>query len=154
DRDALARYGLDVADIQQTVSTAIGGRVAGQLYDGDRRFDIVVRLPELAREDPDALANLPIALESHSGRDESARRPDWGIQPPATIPLSAVADIEKVTGPNQINRESGKRRIVISANVRGHDLGGFVADLRQRVTRQVAVPAGYWVDYGGSFEQM
>ncbi|HET7267866.1 MAG TPA: CusA/CzcA family heavy metal efflux RND transporter [Oleiagrimonas sp.] len=154
DRDALARYGLNVADLQQVVSTAIGGRVAGQLYVGDRRFDIVVRLPERMREDPDALANLPIPLGPRVRPDESARQPEWGIEPPATIPLEAVADIGKVTGPNQINRESGKRRIVISANVRGRDLGSFVTDLRQRVIDQVDIPSGYWVEYGGSFEQM
>lgn len=154
DRDALARHGLNPDVVQSVVATAVGGRVASQFFQGDRRFDIVVRLPESMRGDPVALADLPIPLGTTANADESSRDPGWRIGLPRTVPLREVADIRTVLGPNQINRENGKRRIVVSANVRDRDLGGFVAELQQRVASDVRVPAGYWVDYGGSFEQL
>ncbi len=154
DREALARYGLNPSVVQETVATAVGGQVASQLFDGDRRFDIVVRLPEYLREDPDALADLPIPLGDASHADESSRKPAWSDAPPQTIPLREVATIEKILGPNQINRENGKRRVVVTANVRDRDLGGFVDELQQRIAAQVDIPEGYWVDYGGTFEQL
>lgn len=137
----------------------MGGQVASQLFDGDRRFAIVVRLPEHLREDPAALADLPIPLGEAAAapdedRDEASRDPAWSQAPPQTIPLREVATIEKVLGPNQINRESGKRRVVVTANVRDRDLGSFVAELQARVADQVDIPEGYWVDYGGTFEQL
>ncbi|HEY1231486.1 MAG TPA: CusA/CzcA family heavy metal efflux RND transporter, partial [Ramlibacter sp.] len=155
DRQALVRYGMNPGTVQDTVGTAVGGEVAGQLFEGDRRFDIVVRLPEHLRQDPSALADLPIPLPGNDGnRDESSRTAAWLSGAPGTVPLREVATVDTATGPNQINRENGKRRVVITANVRGRDLGGFVAELRQRVDTQVKVPAGYWVDYGGTFEQL
>jgi cobalt-zinc-cadmium resistance protein CzcA len=136
-REVLARLGLTVAAVQDTVATALGGTVAGQLYEGDRRADIVVRLPEELRSDPDALAQLPVPLP---GGD--------------FVPLREVATLELVSGYNQILRENGKRRVVVTANVRGRDLGGFVADVRGAVAERVEIPTGYWVEYGGTFEQL
>ena len=154
DRQALIRYGLNPGDVQHTVATAVGGEVAGQLFEGDRRFDIVVRLPEALRQDPAALHDLPIPLGRGGNLDESTRQPGWDSGAPATVPLREVATIATTLGPNQVNRENGKRRVVVTANVRGRDLGGFVAELQQRIEAGVEVPTGYWVDYGGTFEQL
>jgi len=154
DRASLIRYGLNPGDVQDTVATAVGGEVAGQLFEGDRRFDIVVRLPERLRQDPAALADLPIPLGGSDGGDESSRAGGFAVGTPHTVPLREVARIETRDGPNQINRENGKRRVVVTANVRGRDLGRFVADLQQAVAAQVTVPTGYWIDYGGTFEQL
>lgn len=154
DRQALVRYGLNPGAVQDTVATAVGGEVAGQLFEGDRRFDIVVRLPEHLRQDPAALQDLPIPLGGSDNVDESSRAAAWMSGSPQTVPLREVAKIETTLGPNQINRENGKRRVVITANVRGRDLGGFVTELQQRIGSEVEVPAGYWIDYGGTFEQL
>jgi cobalt-zinc-cadmium resistance protein CzcA len=126
---------LTIAELQDVVATALGGAVGGQLYEGDRRVDIVVRLPETLRADPDRLADLPVPLGG-SG----------------FIPLREVAELTLVTGYNQVPRENGKRRVVVTSNVRGgRDLGSFVADVQRAVTEQVAIPPGYWVEYGGTF---
>ncbi|TWT22454.1 CusA/CzcA family heavy metal efflux RND transporter [Luteimonas marina] len=154
DRQALVRYGLNPGDVQDTVATAIGGEVAGQLFEGDRRFDIVVRLPEALRQDPAALHDLPIPLRGSDNQDESTRAGGWQSGSPRTVPLREVARIETTLGPNQVNRENGKRRVVVTANVRGRDLGGFVGELQERVAADVALPPGYWIDYGGTFEQL
>ncbi|QNN45533.1 CusA/CzcA family heavy metal efflux RND transporter [Thermomonas brevis] len=154
DRVALANYGLNPGQLQDTVAIAVGGAGAGQLFEGDRRFDIVVRLPDALREDPRALAELPIALGDGGQADESSGAAAWRSGEPRTVPLRDVARIESRLGPNQINRENGKRRIVVSANVRGRDLGGFVADVQAAVARDVALPEGYWIEYGGTFEQL
>lgn len=154
DREALARYGLNPGDVQETVATAVGGEVAGQLFEGDRRFAIVVRLPEGMRDDPAALHDLPIPLRGNVQADESSRMATWNAGAPETVPLREVARIESKLGPNQINRENGKRRIVVTANVRDRDLGGFVAELQDRIGQRVQVPSGYWIEYGGTFEQL
>jgi len=154
DRRALAGYGLNPGDVQDTVATAIGGEVAGQLFEGDRRFDIVVRLPEALRSDPARLADLPIPLRADGNADESSRDATWASGAPRTVPLREVAKIDTVLGPNQVNREDGKRRVVVTANVRGRDLGGFVDELQQRLQRDVTLPSGYWLGYGGTFEQL
>ncbi len=154
DRTALARYGLNAGDVQTAVGTAIGGTVAGRLFDGDRRFDIVVRLPEALRQDRSALGDLTIPRPDVSNRDETSRGANWSGGTPGFVPLREVAAITDQLGPNQINRENGKRRIVVTANVRGRDLGGFVSELRQRIDSQVKTPPGYWIGYGGSFEQL
>ena len=156
DRRSLAVYGLNPAAVQDTVATAVGGEVAGQLFEGDRRFDLVVRLPERLRQDTAALADLPIPLPARSegDRDESSRDATWSSGAPRTVPLREVAKLNSILGPNQINRENGKRRIVVTANVRDRDLGGFVAELRQKLDAQVKVPEGYWIGYGGTFEQL
>jgi len=153
DRAALARYGLNPGDVQETVATAIGGEVAGHLFEGDRRFAIVVRLPEELRQDPAALLDLPIPLRE-AEPDESALDARWAAGTPKTVPLREVAQIDIKPGPNQINRENGKRRIVVTANVRDRDLGSFVKELQERVRADVKLPTGYWVDYGGTFEQL
>jgi cobalt-zinc-cadmium resistance protein CzcA len=155
DRAALARYGLTLADLQDTVSIALGGGTAGQLFEGDRRFDIVVRLPEAIRTDIDRLHELPVPLPAHAATDEAGSRPaNDGALAAAFVPLSEIASLEIALGPNQVSRENGKRRVVVTANVRGRDLGGFVEELRGRVAEQVELPEGYWVDYGGTFEQL
>ena len=158
DRAALARYGLNPSVLQETVATAIGGEVATELYEGDRRFEIVVRLPQAIRQDPAALADLPIPLGvsavEDNNLDESSRNSAGSADAPQTVPLREVAKIESMLGPNQINRENGKRRVVVTANVRDRDLGGFVAELQQKISQQVDVPEGYWIDYGGTFEQL
>ncbi len=135
-RDLLFRYGINVADVQDLVAMALGGQSVGQVFEGDARFDLVVRLPERLRNDPHTLENLPVPL------------PDGGY-----VPLREVATVTTEPGPNQINRENGKRRVVAAANVRGRDLGSFVADVQTRVS-QVEIPPGYWLDYGGTFEQL
>ena len=157
DRQALAGYGLNPGQVQSTVATAVGGTVAGQLFEGDRRFDIVVRLPEALRQDPAALADLPVSLEpalANGNADELSRGDSAASGGPRTVPLRELARIETSEGPNQVNRDNGKRRIVVTANVRDRDLGGFVAELQSAVGAQVVVPSGYWIDYGGSFEQL
>ena len=136
-RETLARLGLSVTELQDTLAMALGGAVAGQFYEGDQRSDIVVRLAEGLRSNPDAYQHLPVML------------PDGGY-----VPLSEVADISISTGYNQVYRENGKRRIVVTANVRGRDLGSFVTDVQQAVARNINVPPGYWIEYGGTFEQL
>lgn len=143
DRARAARYGLSLTDVQDTIAIAVGGREAGTFFQGDRRFDIVVRLPESVRENLTALRKLPVALPKAEGQTQTAY-----------IPLSEVASFDLAPGPNQISREDGKRRIVVSANVRGRDLGSFVADASAAIGEQVKVPAGYWTSWGGTFEQL
>jgi len=133
----LARYGLNVAHLQDYVSTAIGGAHSGVIFEGDRRFDIIVRLPEDIRKDVNNLKDLPILLASG-----------------AYVPLSEVAVINIAPSPNQISRENGKRRIVVTANVRDRDLGSFVKEAKAVINQQVNIPAGYWLEYGGTFEQL
>ncbi|AVP99261.1 CusA/CzcA family heavy metal efflux RND transporter [Ahniella affigens] len=153
--DALIRYGLNAASVQDAVAVAVGGAVAGQYFEGDRRFDVVVRLPELLRSDPVRLSDFPVPLPlAGHNADETSQPATWASGGPGVVPLRELADIAIVEGPNQINRENGKRRVVVTANVRGRDLGGFVADLRQAISGKVAVPPGYWVGYGGTFEQL
>ena len=136
-RDILGRLGLSVAGLQDLVSMGLGGAVAGRMYEGDRRSDIVVRLAEGLRQDTRRLAALPVPV----GRG-------------SYVPLSEVADLTLASGYNQINRENGKRRVVVTANVRGRDLGSFVEEVRRAVANRVGVPPGYWVEYGGTFEQL
>ena len=144
--------------MQETLATAVGGAVAGQFYAGDRRFDIVVRLPEQLRQDLAALADLPVALPRDNDRlgreDDSARSFGDSAASATNVPMLEVSTFVHTQGPNQINRENGKQRIVFTANVRDRDLGGFVTDLRTRINDEVQVPPGYWIDYGGTFEQL
>jgi cobalt-zinc-cadmium resistance protein CzcA len=156
DRERLALYGLDVSSVQETLRIALGGETAGQVFEGDRRFDIVVRLPEPQRSDINRLGRLPVSLPSDQGVEVSGDADMLGIAstPPHFIPLGEVARIEMTLGPNQISRENGKRRIVVTANVRGRDLGGFVTDVQNMVSSNIMVPAGYWINYGGTFEQL
>ncbi|OBP16959.1 cation transporter [Rheinheimera sp. SA_1] len=140
-RDHLALVGMDVAKMQQLIQTAIGGRQVGLIYEGDRRFKLVLRLPEALRQDPAALARIPIALPV----DDSAEL--------RYVPLGEIATIEEISGPNQINRESGKRNVIVTANVEGRDLGSFINDVQQKMD-ELPLPEGYWLDYGGTFKQL
>jgi cobalt-zinc-cadmium resistance protein CzcA len=155
DRERLARYGVALADLQRVVRTALGGENAGQLFEGDRRFNIIVRLGDVARADPDVLARLPVPLRAATrevvGDADSLAGPSGA---PEYVPLGELARIEVSIGPNQVSRENGKRRAVVTANVRGRDLGSFVAEAQQRVATEVSLPTGYWLDYGGTYEQL
>lgn len=139
DRERLSHYGLAVADVHDTLRIALAGEVAGQLFEGDRRFDLVVRLPDALRNNIDALSRLRIELPVASAH---------------SIPLGEVAEIRFITGPNQISRENGKRRIFVTANVPERDLGSFVRDTQRAITENIQLPDGYWLDYGGTFEQL
>lgn len=142
DRAKATRYGLNMTDVQEAVATAVGGREAGTFFQGDRRFDILVRLPEDVRQDVEALKRLPIPLPKAGGEGRAAY-----------IPLGEVAALEVAPGPNQVSRENGKRRVVVSANVTGRDLGSFVADAQAAIA-SMKVPTGYWTAWGGTFEQL
>ena len=148
DRDKAARYGLNVGEVQEAVAIATGGRHAGTMFEGDRRFDIIVRLPESLRTDLEALKRLPIAL-ARPGAAGNAAEPAMSY-----IPLAEVATLDFSPGPNQISRDDGKRRIVVSANVRGRDIGTFVSQAQQMLLKEVPIPPGYWTRWGGTFEQL
>ena len=145
DRDKAARFGLNVGDVQDTIAVAVGGRQAGTLYEGDRRFDMVVRLSDTLRTDIDGLSRLLIPVPALA----SSTSGQLGF-----IALSQVASLDLVLGPNQISRENGKRLVIVSANVRGRDIGSFVEEAEAAITTQVKVPAGYWTTWGGQFEQL
>ena len=136
-RDAMARYGVSLMEVQDTVAAALGGVEAGIYYEGDRRSTIVVRQKAKERQNPDTFVNLPVV----TARDE-------------VIPLGELVEIKVENGYNQIYRENGKRRVVVAANVRGRDLGSFVEDVQRSVAANVEIPAGYFVEYGGTYEQL
>jgi cobalt-zinc-cadmium resistance protein CzcA len=142
DRAALARLGLNIGDLQDVVAVSIGGAQAGQVFEGDRRFPVIVRLPEDIRSRVDEIGRLRIPLGQQ------------GNDPRGSVPLGDVAKVEVVIGPNQISREDGKRRVVVTANVRDRDLGSFIREVQTKVEAEVEVPAGYWINYGGTFEQL
>ncbi|RYF90292.1 MAG: CusA/CzcA family heavy metal efflux RND transporter, partial [Caulobacteraceae bacterium] len=141
DRTAAAAQGVHASDAADALAIGLAGREAGQVLEGDRRFDVVVRLADELRNDPGVMAQLPVMPE---GAETGA----------PTVPLSAVARFDTAEGPNQISRENGKRRVVVQANVRGRDLGGFVAEARAAVGERVKPPAGGWLDWGGQFENL
>ncbi|MBB5051170.1 cobalt-zinc-cadmium resistance protein CzcA [Afipia massiliensis] len=141
DKMEIARRGLSLAAVQDVIGTAIGGRAAGAVFEGDRSFDIVVRLPEDIRGDLDALKNLPVSL------------PTAGVTP-LTVPLGQLATFKISEGPNQISRENGKRRVVVTANVRDRDIAAVVNDARSQIETAVTLPAGYWMSWGGQFENL
>ncbi|GGK30956.1 cobalt-zinc-cadmium resistance protein CzcA [Pseudomonas koreensis] len=144
DRDKAARYGLNVGDVQDTIAVAVGGRQAGTLYEGDRRFDMVVRLSDAMRKDIEGLSALLIPVPALSGAANQI----------GFIALKDVASLDLVLGPNQVSRENGKRLVIVSANVRGRDIGSFVSEAGEVIERDVQVPAGYWTSWGGQFEQL
>ncbi len=137
DRRAIARAGLNVRDVHEVIEIAIGGKVATEVYEGERRFGAIVRLPEAFRGDIAAIRNLVVSARNG-----------------AQIPLSRLARIEELEGPAQISRELGRRRVVVGINVSGRDLGGFVAELQQTIAREVDMPEGYTLEWGGQFENM
>lgn len=172
-RDAMARLGLNISDVQEVVQVAIGGKAAGQVFEGDRRFEMVVRLPEDLRTDLERLQRLPVPLPSaRRGGGAQAPAAPFGnasiipaafasstpmpaaLQSSNYIPLGSVATFEIAPGPNQVSRENGKRRVVVTANVRGTDIGSFVEEAQRRVQASVTVPAGNWIAWGGQFEQL
>ena len=154
DRAKLARFGLNLADVQDSIAIALGGRQAGQFFEGDRRFPIIVRLPENLRGNLEAMQRLPIPLPAQ--RETRVTKVSADLDPTASrfIPLGEIAGLTVEPGVNQINREDGKRRVVVTANVRGRDLGSFVAEAERRISSGVEIPAGYWLDWGGQFENL
>ncbi|HHY2035812.1 TPA: efflux RND transporter permease subunit [Legionella pneumophila] len=141
-RDALARYGLQIGNVQDAIVIAAGGKKGGELFEGDKRFDLIVRLPEALRTSPTVLRQvfIPLPLAKDGERH--------------FIPLSEVAKMVRSESPNQISREVGKRRVVVTANVRNRDLSSFVNEAKQRIEQKVKVPSGYWITWGGQFEQL
>lgn len=144
DREKTSRYGLNMSDVQDVVTTAIGGSEAGTLFQGDRRFDIIVRLPENLRSNLDTIKRLPIPLPRGQNNDGRTNY----------IPLAEVVSLDIAPSPNQISRENGKRRVVVTTNVRGRDIGSFVTEAEQQLQQHVKIPAGYWITWGGQFEQL
>ena len=150
DRSKMARFGLNAVDVQDAVAISIGGRSAGTIYEGDRRFDLQVRLPESLRSDIETLERLPVRLPDSTMGATAA--PGTGVV--GYVMLGEVANLEVVQGPNQVSRENGKRRIVVTANVRGRDLGSFVEEAEALIAEKVQSPPGYWITWGGQFEQL
>lgn len=141
-RKALSRYGLQIGEVQDAVAIAIGGKKGGELFEGDKRFDLIVRLPEELRTNPDVLRSVLIPLPIAKDGERHF------------IPLSEVASLVRSESPNQISRENGKRRIVVSANVRNRDLSSFVNEAKSSVEKNSKIPSGYWIAWGGQFEQL
>ena len=141
DRTAAASLGVHASDAADALAIGLGGRAAGQVYEGDRRFDVVVRLGDDLRNDPVILTQLPVVSET-----AEAGAP--------TVPLSSVAHFDTAEGPNQISRSNGKRRMIVQVNVRDRDLGGFVTEAQSRIAAEVTPPPSGWIDWGGQFENL
>uniref|UniRef100_UPI00260215C2 efflux RND transporter permease subunit n=1 Tax=Nitrosomonas sp. TaxID=42353 RepID=UPI00260215C2 len=159
DRAKMARYGLNGRDVQDVVAMSVGGRSTGMIFEGDRRFDLQIRLPEHLRVDVEALKRLPVSVPMQSVAaapmtPQAAQAQAAQPAAPVFVTLGEIAKFEMTQGPNQVSRENGKRRIVITANVRGRDLGSFVQEAEQLVNEKVRIPHGYWTTWGGQFEQM
>ena len=135
DRSQIARYGINVSDIQEIVETAIGGKVATEVFEGQKRFGVFVRFPGYVRKDVTTIKNILVSAPSG-----------------ARIPLEQLARVYLEEGPAQISRENGQRRIVIECNVAGRDIGGFVAEAQKKIAAQVELPPGYFITWGGQFE--
>jgi len=156
-RKEMSRYGLNVSDVQDVIEIAIGGKSAGKVFEGDRRFELLVRLPENMRSNIEALKRLPIPLPNTGGASNAGLLPATylkEIERPGYIPLGSIAEFTIKPGPNQISRENGKRRVVVTANVRGRDIGSFVKEAEKKIKQDVTIPANYWMSWGGQFEQM
>jgi cobalt-zinc-cadmium resistance protein CzcA len=135
DRSKIARYGLNISDVQKVVEIAIGGKSASKFYEENRSFDITVRLPEEKRSSLEAIRNLTVTTKS-------------GIN----VPLEQIADVKMIEGPAQISRQDGVRRIGIELNITGRDIGGFVAEAQEKIKKSVKLPSGYYLTWGGQFE--
>ena len=142
DRDAISRYGLTVEEVGDAVAIAMGGREAGLIFQGDRRFYVIVRLPDSIRNDLDAVGALPVSLPETSD----------GVR--GSVPLRELARFSYTEGLNQVSRENGKRRVVVQANVRGRDIGSFVQEAQARIDSEVKLPAGAWLEFGGQFQNL
>ncbi|MCR4322369.1 MAG: CusA/CzcA family heavy metal efflux RND transporter [Candidatus Brocadiaceae bacterium] len=156
-RKEMSRYGLNVSDVQDVIEIAIGGKSAGKVFEGDRRFELLVRLPENMRSNIEALKRLPIPLPNTGGASNAGLLPATylkEIKRPGYITLGSIAEFTIKPGPNQISRENGKRRVVVTANVRGRDIGSFVKEAEKKIKQDVTIPANYWMSWGGQFEQM
>jgi len=157
-RKEMARYGLNVSDVQDVIEIAIGGKSAGKVFEGDRRFELLVRLPENMRSNIEALKRLPIPLPNTGGTSNAGLLPATYLveesKRPGYITLGSIAEFTIKPGPNQISRENGKRRVVVTANVRGRDIGSFVKEAEKKIKQDVTIPANYWMSWGGQFEQM
>lgn len=162
DQEKISRLGIDALDVHEEVSAAVGGRESGFIFQGDRRFDLVVRLADRVREDIDSLKALPIPIKGggHRRTDEMNQEELLKTEylnaenAPSYVPLRSIAELHVKDGPNQISRENGKRRIVVQANIRGRDLGSFVAEAQDRVEAEIELPAGSWLAWGGQFENL
>ena len=141
-RDHLALLGLSIVDVQNALQTAVAGVETGLIYEGDKRFQLLIRMNPDQANDPEALAQLPLHIPNRLN-------PELDY-----VPLGEVADIVETQGPNQVNRQFGKRNIVVTANVQGRDLGSFIKDTQQQMNDELNLPAGYWLEYGGTFEQL
>ena len=150
-RAKMSRYGLNSADVQDAISIAVGGKTAGIIYDGDRRFNLQVRLPESIRGNIEELRRLPIRLPASSAINIE-KNPM--ISSPSYVALGEVANLDLVQGPNQISRENGKRKVVVTANIRGRDLGSFINEAEELISEKLKLPSGYWIKWGGQFEQL
>jgi heavy metal efflux system protein len=138
-RDTISNYGLSMLDVQNLIASLVAGEKAGELFEGDRRFDIVVRLKDDIRQDIETLKKIPVPLP------DNAR---------STVMLGELVDFQLATSPAQISRENGKRRVVVTANVRGRDIGSYIGAAQRQVSEQVKIPQGYWIGWGGTFEQL
>ncbi|MBU6390685.1 MAG: efflux RND transporter permease subunit, partial [Planctomycetes bacterium] len=156
-RKEMSRYGLNVSEVQDIIEIAIGGKSAGKVFEGDRRFELLVRLPEDMRSNIEALKRLPVPLPNVVGVSKTGLIPAKHLEEskrPSYITLGSIADFNIKSGPNQISRENGKRRAVVTANVRGRDIGSFVEEAEKRIRGNVTIPPNYWISWGGQFEQM
>lgn len=142
DRGAIARYGLSLKEVGETVSAALAGRPSGQIFEGDRRFDLVVRLPGDQRNNLDQLRALPVSLPAFDGK------------PRGTVPLGALVQFKFTQGLNEVSRDNGKRRLYVEANVSGRDLGSFVAEASERINAEIKLPTGSWIEWGGQFQNL
>ena len=153
--DRMARLGINISDVQDAIEIAIGGKITGKVFEGDRRFDLIVRLPEDARKDIELLKKIPIPLsQNHSHTNLSTAVISDSVDHFSYIPLGEVVTFELLKGPNQISRENSKRRVVVTANVRERDLGSFVKEAQNLVEENVSLPSGYWISWGGQFEHL
>ena len=153
--DRMARLGINISDVQDVIEIAIGGKITGKVFEGDRRFDLIVRLPEDARKDIELLKKIPIPLsQNHSHTNLSTAVISDSVDHFSYIPLGEVVTFEVLKGPNQISRENSKRRVVVTANVRERDLGSFVKEAQNLVEENVSLPSGYWISWGGQFEHL
>jgi cobalt-zinc-cadmium resistance protein CzcA len=161
DQQKISRLGIDAFDVHEEIAAAVGGREAGFIFQGDRRFDLVVRLADSVRENIDSLRALPIPIKGGGHeRTDSMEKDTFRTESlttetaPSYVPLGSIAKLIVKDGPNQISRENGKRRIVVQSNIRGRDLGSFVDEAQKRVDAEVSLPAGSWLEWGGQFENL
>ncbi|MGR3311504.1 MAG: efflux RND transporter permease subunit [Candidatus Brocadiales bacterium] len=156
-RKEMARYGLNISEVQEIIEVAIGGKAVGKVFEGDRRFELIVRLPDEIRSDVEKLKRLPIPLPNVGDMSDNGLLPTTYLargKRPSYITLDSIAKFNIEPGPNQISRENGKRRVVVTANVRNRDIGSFVEDAERKIKEEVTIPPNYWISWGGQFEHM